>query len=714
MTSVVHTIRQLKEDIRDYLNTHNNEAELIRLENALEDITTYHADQIRKSGEPVIIHPLRVAWSICDAGLDAPTIIAALLHDIIEDTIVTKDYIKDRYGDWYAEMVDGLTKIKQAKASKEKQITNQDATYRKMLTTMVKDVRVLFIKLFDRLDNMNDMDSMPRHKQRRISQETYNVYLPLARRLGLQKITQEFGILCFRYLYPLRYQATLEKLKALKHDRQSAIQNMIQILLDKLHLKGLDHVGVSPIFVTPDAYIKSIDVDRILDGVRILVSEPMLTYMVLGALHTEFSAIPLKIRDFISNPRWDGYRGLQTEILIEGEMTAIEITTRDMHAANWHGIMGHWTGTPTELADYYRAYLDQIDHMVGEKELRMDDVLRYSQAEQVQVFTPKGDFYFFPKGATVLDFAYAIHTELGNTCKGALVNSSAQDNRDTAKGKRVPRERQLINGERVQIITGSSIKPMRTWLPHVMTGKARAEIQRSIRQQNAARVKQVREDAFRSQLRSIGEEPDKFITSTEFVTALQEDKLTWEDFLESYGTNKRRISKFLTQHALITPNRLERTSWPKRIFNPFFDNSSPGITIEDINDPLIRFAECCSPLPNDKALGVLTEQQEMEIHRANCEKIKNSDEQTITVEWKLIGEALLKEYSINLITVNMPGVLFQVTKIIKNMGVGIKDSQSGKVGDDAQININLEPITLQAYHKLLAKIRPLKIVKKIL
>ncbi len=709
--STTQKIQRLQEDIREYLRSQNNGEELLKLEYAFEDIITHHSHQIRKSGEPMLIHPLRVAWSICEAGLDPPTIIVALLHDLIEDTEITKDQIRARYGEWYAYMVDGLTKIIQPHNPKGRTQSNLEATYHKMLSTMVKDVRILFIKLFDRLDNMRDMDPMPRHKQRRISHETYNVYVPLAKRMGLEKISQEYTELCFKYLYPNRYEKTIEKLQNLKKERQSAIQEMCDLLCQTLINSKLPHVDVDPIFVHPEAYIQKLEVDKILEGFRILVENTTATYKVLGVLHTGFRAVPLKIRDFISNPRWDGYKGLQTEIIVEGEVTFIEIASREMHALNWHGIMASWKGTPSELAEYYRVYLEQIDHIVGEKEPRMEDVLRYSQAEQIQIFTPQGEILFFPKGATVLDFAYHIHSDLGNTCIGAIVSASRGDT-SHVEGKRVPRERELFDGESVRILTDSSIKPHRDWLAHIITAKSKIGIQRALRIQNTIRSRQVWETPLRRELRELGEDADQFIASPGFQGALAQDDLTFDEFLEGIGNKKIHVRRFLKKYHLISQGKLDRRSWQMRFLNPFFNSNLPKFLIEDVKDPFLRFALCCTPLPGDRVLGRLTEEQDLEIHRVNCSQIKE-EEHPISAGWALLEDDKPKTRRIHLIAIDQPGVLYKITKIIKNIGVGILDIQSGLTENDASINIRLEPTVLESYHKILIQLRSLKFIKKI-
>ena len=705
------SIEQLQKEIREYLRTQNKGEELMKLEYAFEDLTTHQGHQTRQSGEPTPIHPLRVAWSICEAGLDPPTVIVALLHDLIEDTEITKEQIRTRYGEWYADMVDALTKIIHPKDKSANSQTNL-ATYHKMLTTMVKDVRILFIKLFDRLDNLRDLAPMPRHKQRRISQETFNVYVPLAKRLGLEKISQEFTELCFKYLYPNRYRETIEKLRILKQERQTAVQDMCELLRSTLFKEKLSHIEVDPIFTLPDVYILRVEVDRILEGFRILVEYPMDTYRVLGILHTHFRAIPLKIKDFISNPRWDGYRGLQTEIMVEGEVTFIEIATRKMHALNWHGIMASWKGTSSELAEYYRIYLEQIDHIVGEKEPQMEEVLRYSHAVQIQVFTPNGEVCFFPKGATVLDFAYHIHSDLGNTCIGAVVNVSQRENTLAAESKRVPRERELFDGERVQILTDSSIKPHRDWLNHIVTTKSKIAIQRALRIQNTLRTRQVWEESLRRELRRLGENADQFIHSANFQEALEEDELTFHKFLERIGTKKIHIRRFFKKHQLVNQSKLDRRNWQVRFIEPFFKPGTPEFLIEDINDPFVHFAPCCSPLPKDRVSGYLTEERELQVHRSNCNEIKGKKD-LVSVGWALPQKDNVHTRYIHLITIDKPGVLYQITKTIKNLGVGIIDIQSESFGEEASMHITLEPIPSRTYHKILVQLRSLKIVRKI-
>ncbi|HIO10221.1 MAG TPA: bifunctional (p)ppGpp synthetase/guanosine-3',5'-bis(diphosphate) 3'-pyrophosphohydrolase, partial [Deltaproteobacteria bacterium] len=589
-------ISDLDNQIRSYVQANGTDKDADLLDQAIADIRKHHGHQLRKSGQPFIIHPLRVASSICRAGLDAPTVVAALLHDIIEDTKITHKDIHERYGSWYAEIVTGLTKIKKPVRQKSVTADNLDATYQRMLKTMVQDVRALFIKLFDRLDNMRDMDAMPRDKQRRISLETLNIYVPIAERLGLTRICQEHTELCFKLLYPKRYKKTLKEIDELKKDRISTINAMQDSLRFNIEKQKLPFHKIEPLFVHPASRIQeSGPIDHILEGFRIVVKNSLDCFQALGIIHTNYYVIPLKIRDYISNPLWNGYEGIQTELRIEGEQTCIEIVSEEMLKKNQYGIMAHWQGSPTELADYYQIYLSQLDQMAGDEEVRMLDVMSYVQSDQIQVYSPKGDMLVFPKGATVLDFAYGIHSELGNHCIGALVNPSSVS---TTK-KRVPRERQLFAGEALQIITDPGIHPREEWLKQVKTAKSRSQIKKAVEHQKVINARNSGRALLERKLREIGTEQDveKWIKSKVVKEALKAENLSANKFFQEIGLQKRPLQQFLRKYKLL---HFERTGRLKEMISPVFWGNIFGgdkniFLIDDVQNPLIKLASCCFP-----------------------------------------------------------------------------------------------------------------------
>ncbi|MBT5833665.1 MAG: bifunctional (p)ppGpp synthetase/guanosine-3',5'-bis(diphosphate) 3'-pyrophosphohydrolase [Deltaproteobacteria bacterium] len=713
-------IAKLVKQIRNYVLEYGTVKDSEMLEQAIADIQKHHEHQKRKSGQPVIIHPLRVANYICLAGLDAPTVVAAILHDIIEDTTITHKDIKNRYGAWYADIVRGLTKIKFLESPKEGEVDYLEATYQRMLKAMTQDVRALLIKLFDRLDNMRDMEAMPRHKQRRISLETLNVYVPIAERLGLTQICQEHTELCFKLLYPKRYNKTLTDIDELKKARITTINGMRISLQETLEKHNLEYKTINPLFVHPAHRIQEKGpIDHVLEGFRIIVNNSLDCFKALGMIHTSFNVIPLKIRDYISNPLWNGYEGIQTELRIEGEQTCIEIVSEEMLKKNQHGIMAHWEGSPNELADYYKIYLNQLDQMAGDKDVRMLEVMSYVQSDQIQVYSPKGDMFVFPNNATVLDFAYGIHSELGNHCIGALVNPSSVG---TTK-KRVPRERQLFAGETLLILTDPGIQPREEWLEQVNTSKSRSQIKHALEQQKVISAINYGRTLLERELRKFGVEEgaDNWIKSKGIKEALKIEKLSANKFFQEIGLQKRPLKMFLRKYNLLEFQQTGRLK--EMLGTEFWENIFGGnkniFLIEDVKNPLIRLASCCFPIPGDKIRGFICNDQEIEIHVTNCSKLtrKNKSLQQnkipIDVAWK-ISKKITRSHIIHFQVIDGKGILFKITKIIKDAGVTIINSDTAaKKNKEADIRIKLESISWPVFHKIVVKLRPLKFVKKI-
>ena len=713
-------IAKLVKQIRNYVLEYGTVKDSEMLEQAIADIQKHHEHQKRKSGQPVIIHPLRVANYICLAGLDAPTVVAAILHDIIEDTTITHKDIKNRYGAWYADIVRGLTKIKFLESPKEGEADYLEATYQRMLKAMTQDVRALLIKLFDRLDNMRDMESMPRHKQRRISLETLNVYVPIAERLGLTQICQEHTELCFKLLYPKRYNKTLTDIDELKKARIPTINGMRISLQETLEKHNLEYKTINPLFVHPAHRIQEKGpIDHVLEGFRIIVNNSLDCFKALGMIHTSFNVIPLKIRDYISNPLWNGYEGIQTELRIEGEQTCIEIVSEEMLKKNQHGIMAHWQGSPNELADYYKIYLNQLDQMAGDKDVRMLEVMSYVQSDQIQVYSPKGEMFVFPNNATVLDFAYGIHSELGNHCIGALVNPSSVG---TTK-KRVPRERQLFAGETLLILTDPGVQPREEWLEQVNTSKSRSQIKHALEQQKVISARNYGRTLLERELRKFGVEKgaDNWIKSKGIKEALKIEKLSANKFFQEIGLQKRPLKMFLRKYNLLEYQQTGRLK--EMLGTEFWENIFGGnkniFLIEDVKNPLIRLASCCFPIPGDKIRGFICNDQEIEIHVTNCSKLTRKNKRLqqnkipIDVAWK-ISKKITRSHIIHFQVIDGKGILFKITKIIKDAGVAIINSEtSAKKNKEADIRIKLESISWPVFHKIVVKLRPLKFVKKI-
>ena len=711
-------IRELKKNIRAYVRSNGSPLELKLLQKALGEIETFHSGQSRRSGQPVIIHPLRVAWQICEVGLDPSTVVAALLHDAVEDTPMTLEHIDQKYGAWYAQIVEGVTKVKHD-ADATHMRSELEATYQRMLVALAKDVRVLFIKMFDRLDNMRDMHHMPVEKKRRISQETLNVYVPMARRLGLKEISQEQTDLCFQHLYPKRYKQTVKDLENLKKDRLPAIRNMLEKLEENLSSKFSGFVEAEAVLIHSSTKVSDPSpVDRILEKFQIVVKDALNCYQTLGILHTNFSAIPLRIRDYISNPLWNGYQGIQTELNLEGERVELEIISREMKESNRNGILAHWNERTSELEDYYRTYLEQLDQIADAEELRMADVLNYAQTEQLQVFSPKGDVFALPKGATVLDFAYYIHTDLGNHCIGALVNPSWETHKNT--NLRVPRERQLFHGECLKILTDPGVRPSREWVDQTVTAKSHVQIRRAVNLQNASRARRLGRDILVKELEEYGERHDDWFSKDAVQQALIDENLTENKFLQELGLRKRLVRPFLKKYQLVDFDKIGRL---RQLMHGrpwyLFGTQHPRYLIENPEDPLLKMAICCQPIPGDKIVAFVNREMEIEIHRNFCEIFSErrneqaADDTLLEVDWNLEKKEL-KKHTLNIQARDGKGILLKIIKIISAADVAIENTDSHSLpGNLASIKISLEPVNWQTFHRIMEGLRPLKFINRI-
>ncbi|HEX7927921.1 MAG TPA: HD domain-containing protein, partial [bacterium] len=416
------------------------------LERAFTDAEHHHNGQKRKSGEPYILHPYRVALMASEFGLDAETVIIALLHDVIEDTEMTKEVVQANYGNWLADVVDGLTKV--AKTG-DSAMDAGVATYRKLISSTIKDLRTAQVKLFDRLDNMRDLGFLARHRQRRISQETYSVFVPMAQRLGMQDIADELSALCFRYLYPRRFNDVLKQLKQRLTDEQAKVQGLTQLLQSILVEQKFTDFTVKPRSLQISDFIHTdLPAGSALLGFTVNVPTAVDCYRALGALHIRCRVVPNSIRDFISNPKPNRYQALHSQVFMGGEPIAIVIGSHSMDAINRSGILVNWEGSLEELHRYYQSYLELLDQYADTDDLRMEDVLRHAQLETLQVFTPKGKLLSLPQGATAIDFAFAIHSDLGLHCAGAKLG-----------GEWISPFEELKDGEVVEIFREASVTP---------------------------------------------------------------------------------------------------------------------------------------------------------------------------------------------------------------------------------------------------------------
>lgn len=677
------------------------------LKQALQDAEFYHSNQFRKSGEPAIIHPYRVALSVSEAGMGIEAVILALLHDVIEDTEFTKDEVAAKYGDWLAEAVDGLTKVA-APAYRANLGGESLETYRKLLISSLSDLRTLQVKIFDRLDNMRDLGFLRRTRQRRIAMETMQVYVPMAQRLGQQDIADELSTLCFRYLYPKRFNRTLSQLRERIKEEQKKVKGLRRVLdavLKELCEGGL---SVQPRYHKISDYVfENIQVARALIGFTVTVPGAEDCYAVLGRLHREYRVVPNSIRDYISNPKPNRHQSLESKIFIGGEAVSIKIFSKDMEAVNRVGILADWRGSHEEVSRYYESYLELLEQFTDSEDLRMEDVLRFGQMDTLQIFTPIGEVLTFPQRSTVLDFAFAIHTELGLHCDGARV-----------EGRSAQRFEELRDGSMVEVLTTPSTNPSANWLGHVHTAKAKMAIRRFLRGQRLSRATEVGENLFRGMIRRLGLDPEAFLADAAFGEALKKQGLTTPQFFQQVGTRQLQIKPFLQSRGLVPDKSLERLdshdrSGLLRYLKPRFRSKDPDLKISEFGDAFIHLAPCCSPLQGDAILGV-QQDNGIIIHRTECQALDEMQvEALVSVGWELSREESPYRFIIQM--KDRPGMIYRIGKIMRDLKVNIQDMnvKPREALMEAQVSILVDPISAQTYQKIVARLRGIKEVVRI-
>ena len=680
------------------------------LEQAFQDAEYYHRGQFRKSGEPVIVHPYRVALLAAESGLDAESAIVALLHDLIEDTEVTKDALRERYGEWFAEVVDGLTKSPRP-ANGGPRVAPRGAelaTYRKLLFSTIRDIRTLLVKIFDRLDNMRDLSHLDRKRQRRIAMETFLVYVPFAQRMGLQDIADELTTLCFRFLYPKRFAETLSWIKDKIQSEQPKVNEIRTILESALSGLKLSFHRVEPKFhQLSEAILETRPVARALRQFKITVPERRDCYVALGALHMTCRAVPNSIRDFISNPKPNRYQGLESQIFVGEEVVSIAISSKDMEAVNRRGILALRKGSYEELSRYYQTYLELIDQLDGDEDLRMEDVLRYAQMETLQAYTPKGERLNLPQGSSVLDFAYAIHSDLGNHCAGALVS-----------GRRVSRFAELKDGDMVAVLTGDHVQPTAEWMDHVRTTRARINLRRTLRTLSMQRAQELGKDLFAAEVGRLGDDPARLIAATDFERALRGRKLSLNQFYQQIGLRKLNLRPFLLDNGLVSPKKVKRReSWERSLLRRYLMPGSrtrdPELKVRTKDDAFVQIARCCFPLHGDPIAGVQKEHG-VTIHRASCPMLAQADPHTvIAVGWDV--DAGKSPHRLTVTTDDRAGVIYKIGKVMHALSVNIHDLTTRRDTDagTAIIALDIEPVTAKVYQRIVAGLRGIKEVRSV-
>src|SRR5688572_7034224 len=636
--------------------------DVARLAEAYRFSEAAHSGQTRQSGDPYISHPLAVAEILADWHLDGQTLMAALLHDVTEDTSVTKDEISDTFGKPVAELVDGVSKLDRIEFQSAEDA--QAENFRKMLLAMARDVRVMLIKLADRLHNMRTLGAVSPAKRRRVARETMEIYAPIANRLGLNTLYHELQELAFSHLYPTRYRVLAKATKAARGNRREMIGRTLEATKKKLADSGIQAKVFGRekhVFSTYRKMIeKHLSFSEVHDifGLRVIVADVPACYLALGALHGLYKPIPGKFKDYIAIPKANGYQSIHTDLIGPyGVPVEVQIRTDQMHRLAESGVASHWmykddADKLSELQKQTHRWLQsllEIQHQSGDPQEFLEHVKVDLFPDEVYVFTPKGRILSLPRGATTVDFAYAVHTDIGNRCVAAKV-----------KGELVPLRTELRNGDRVEIITASHAKPSPGWLQYVRTGKARSNIRHFLKtmqyEESAGLGERLLDQALRSLKSALAEVED---TAWERVVR-DSGARSREELLADLGLGKRLP-------AVVARRLIKKT-------DPDETKATGAVTIRGTEGMAVQLATCCRPIPGDAIVGSIKKGQGLVVHATECAAIvrsrRNEPDQWIDVEWDPRITRLFQA-AIHVTVENQRGVLAKVASEIAEAGSNI-------------------------------------------
>ena len=588
----------------------------------------HHRGQIRKSGEQYIHHPIEVAETLAELRMDSRTLMAALLHDVIEDTLATKDELIDLFGEDVALLVDGVSKIGQIKFESKEEAEAEN--FRKMLMAMSEDVRVMIIKLADRLHNMRTLSIMRRQKQKRISQQTIDIYAPIAERLGLYHWARELQDLCFQYLYPKRHSAIRKAIDEREGNRKLIVEKLQKGLNQTIEAAGLSDFAVKGRRKTVFSIYRKMILKRKsfhelhdIYGFRVIVNSVDECYRVLGIIHNAYKPIPGRFADYIAIPKANGYQSLHTVVFGPlGDYIEVQIRTREMDQVAEAGVAAHWvykqgedvTENSSHLARQWLLDLLDPEHQTGNPVEFLEHLKADLYPDKVYVFTPQGDIKKMPRGSTALDFAYAVHTDVGNHCTGARINKTLAS---------LPTV--LSNGDSVEIITSKSSWPTTAWLNYAVTAKARTQIQNYLKHQTS-------EDALKLGKRLLaGATKQRLFARRKIPVKVQEKLLnelgleTWTDLLIDVGFGRRLPDMVARQIAQLADGGEHDQAITQE---PLIIRGSEGL--------LVTYSKCCYPVPGDSIMGTFTIGHGLAVHTTDCPNItdlQRNPEKCLMVDW---------------------------------------------------------------------------------
>ncbi len=664
------------------LSTYLKPKDVEHVREAIEFSRAAHQGQMRQSGDPYVSHPIAVARILTPLHIDAQAIIAALLHDVVEDTEITSDQVAEKFGKPVAELVDGLSKLDKIRFE-----TREDAqaeNFRKMLLAMARDVRVILIKLSDRLHNMRTLDSMAVDKRERIARETMEIYAPIANRLGLNDLHHELQDLSFKYLHPNRYAVLTKALQVARGNRREVVGKILESIRQRL---AEHHIEADVTGREKDIYSiyrkmqsKSLAFAEVLDiyGFRVLVNDFDSCYVALGLLHGLYKPIPGKFKDYIAIPKVNGYQSIHTTLFGPfGTPIEIQIRTHEMHKIAEAGVASHWLykSGQESINDLHKKTHQWLQELLESLSQSSDssEFLEHLKVDlfpdEVYVFTPKGKILSLPRGATGVDFAYSVHTDIGNRCIAVKVNHEL-----------VPLRTELKNGDRVEVITASHAKPNPSWLGYVATSKARSQIRHFLRTMQSGESAQLGERLLNQALQALGIKPQD-MDEAHWNKLLRDTGVkTRQDLLADIGLGRRLNMVVARQLASIGEIPVNETT------------PNPVITIQGSEGMAVQFAPCCRPIPGDPIVGVIKSGQGLLVHTHDCPTLRrgrSSGEQWLDVVWdKNISRPF--DVNIKLLVADQRGVLAKVSAAIAEAEANIENISFTHEGEYSGLHFTLE------------------------
>ena len=699
-------------DIVDEILKYNPQADLSTLVKAYVFSAQAHKGQTRLSGEPYLVHPLEVAYTLTKMNLDISSVVSGLLHDTIEDSYVSKSEIEENFGTEVAELVDGVTKIGQIplKTSEDSKVE----TFRKMLLAMSKDIRVILIKLADRYHNMKTLNFLSSNKQIDIARETMDIYAPLAHRLGIEWLKGELEDEAFKYLLPLEYKNVVSKITKKRKERDTYIEEVIELLKGKFQQFKLDAVIFGRAKKLYSIYRKTIieklELDDIYDltAFRVIVNNVKDCYLALGLIHSFFRPIPGKFNDYIALPKPNMYQSLHTKVVGPyGEKIEIQIRTHEMHKIAEEGIAAHWKYKEGSVFDpkedkifgWLRRLIESQQELKDNKEFM--EIFKIDLfPDEIYVFTPRGDVKELSKGSTPVDFAYAIHSQLGHTCVGAKVN-----------GRLVPLKYELKSGDTVDIQTNQAHKPSKDWLNFVKTSRAKTKIRQWIKAEQRERSIELGKSLIDKELSKYDLSLTKMLKTGELLGLAKEFSFeTVDDLFAGVGYGLYSPMQVLGK---IIPE-VEKPGKLQQIISNIKTGKDNAIRVQGVDGMVVRFAKCCNPIPGDIIFGFITRGRGLTIHAADCPNIHTYDEQRkIDVTWEP-NKNYTYPVKLKIIGDDRKGLLSDISSTMASNKVNIIGAQAMTNQDKTASGIyEVEVGNMSKLQKVIKSIQKIKGVKSV-